>query len=82
MENAAARPELMASLAKMTDANGGEAIAPEQLPALLKRIKEQPGYREVATETKYSPWDRPYFFVLVVSLLCVEWYLRKRWGWV
>ncbi len=82
MENAAARPELMASLAKMTEANGGEAIAPEQLPALLKRIKEQPRDREVATETKYTPWDRPYFFVLVVGLLCVEWYLRKRWGWV
>ena len=28
MENAAARPELMASLAKMTAANGGEAVAP------------------------------------------------------
>ncbi|HEY2881419.1 MAG TPA: hypothetical protein VGJ15_03275, partial [Pirellulales bacterium] len=82
MENAAARPELMASLAKMTAANGGEAVAPEQLPALLKRIKEQPRDREVATETKFTPWDRPYFFLLVVGLLGVEWYLRKRWGWV
>ena len=82
MENAAARPELMASLAKMTAANGGEAVAPEQLPALLKRIKEQPRDREVATETKYTPWDRPYFFLIVVGLLCVEWYLQQRWGWV
>lgn len=82
LENAAARPELMASLAKLTAASGGEAIAPEQLPALLKRIKEQKRDREVATETKYTPWDSPPFFLIVVALLCVEWYLRKRWGWV
>jgi hypothetical protein len=82
LENAAARPELMASLAKLTADSGGEAIAPEQLPDLLKRIKEQPRDREVATETKYTPWDSPPFFLIIVGLLCVEWYLRKRWGWV
>jgi len=82
MENAAARPELMASLAKITADSGGEAVAPEQLPELLKRIKQEPRDREVATETKYTPWDSPLFFLIVVGLLCVEWYLRKRWGWV
>jgi hypothetical protein len=82
MENPAARPELMASLAKITSASGGEAIAPEELPALLKRIKEQPRDREVATETKFTPWDRPEFFLMTVGLLCGEWYLRKRWGLV
>ncbi|HZZ29952.1 MAG TPA: hypothetical protein VFE46_18295 [Pirellulales bacterium] len=82
LENAAARPELMASLAKLTAESGGEAIAPEQLPTLLKHIKEHPRDREVATETKFTPWDSPPFFLLIVGLLCVEWYLRKRWGWV
>jgi hypothetical protein len=82
LENAAARPELMASLAKLTAASGGEAIAPEELPALLKRIKEEPRDREVETETKYTPWDSSPFFLLVVGLLCAEWYLRKHWGWV
>jgi hypothetical protein len=82
LENAAARPDLMASLAKLTADSGGEAIAPEQLPDLLKRIKEQPRDREVATETKYTPWDSPPFFLIIVGLLCAEWYLRKRWGWV
>jgi len=82
MENAAARPELMASLAKLTAASGGEAISPEQLPALLKRIKEQPRDREVTTETKYTPWDSAPFFLAVVGLLVGEWYLRKRWGMV
>ncbi len=82
MENAAARPELMASLAKMTAASGGQVVAPEQLPDLLKRIKNEPRDREVETETKYTPWDSPPFFLLIVSLLITEWYLRKRWGWV
>jgi hypothetical protein len=82
LENAAARPELMASLAKMTVANGGDAVAPEQLLALLKRIKEQPRDRQVEIETKFTPWDSPPFFLLVVMLLVVEWFLRKRWGWV
>ncbi len=82
MENAAARPELMASLAKLTAASGGDVVPSEQLPDLLKRIKEQPRDREVETETKFTPWDSSPFFLLVVGLLCTEWYLRKRWGWV
>jgi hypothetical protein len=80
MENAAARPELMASLAKITAPSGGQVVAPEQLDELLKRIKNQPRDREA--ETKYSPWDTPPFFLLLVGLLIGEWYLRKRWGWV
>ncbi len=82
MENAAARPELMASLAKMTAASGGKVVAPEQLPELLQEIKNQPRAREVETETKYTPWDTSPFFLLVVGLLICEWYLRKRWGLV
>ncbi len=68
MENAAARPELMASLAKLTADSGGEAVAPEQLPELLKKIKKEPRDREVATETKFTPWDSPPFFLMVVGL--------------
>ena len=71
MENAAARPELMASLAKLTAQSGGEAFVAEQLPALLKRIKDQPRDREVATETKFTPWDSPPFFLLL-SRSCVR----------
>jgi hypothetical protein len=82
MENAAARPELMASLAKMTAASGGKVVAPEQLPELLQEIKSQPRAREVETETKYTPWDTSPFFLLLVGMLITEWYLRKRWGLV
>ena len=82
LENAAARPDLMASLAKLTACQGGDAVPPEQFSALLREIKNQPREREVETETKFTPWDSPVFFFLVVGLLCSEWYLRKRWGWV
>jgi hypothetical protein len=72
----------MASLSKMTSASGGDAIAPEELPALLTRIKEQPRDRQVEIETKFTPWDTPPYFLLIVGLLVAEWFLRKRWGWV
>jgi hypothetical protein len=82
MENPAARPDLMASLAKITATSGGKSIAPEELPDLLRQIKTQPRDREVETETKFTPWDSPIFFTLLIGLLISEWYLRKRWGWV
>lgn len=27
-------------------------------------------------------WDMPFLFILLGALLCSEWILRKRWGWV
>lgn len=27
-------------------------------------------------------WDMPLIFILLGALLCSEWFLRKRWGWV
>lgn len=27
-------------------------------------------------------WDMPFIFILLGALLCSEWFLRKRWGWV
>ncbi len=27
-------------------------------------------------------WDMPFLFMLLGGLLCSEWFLRKRWGWV
>ncbi|HEY2881577.1 MAG TPA: hypothetical protein VGJ15_04075, partial [Pirellulales bacterium] len=68
--------------AKITADSGGEAIPPEQLDKLLKRIKEQPRDRQVETEARFTPWDNPLFFLVVASTLCGEWYLRKKWGLV
>jgi hypothetical protein len=37
---------------------------------------------EVRHETKFTFWDTWPFFLVLVSLLTVDWFLRKRWGLV
>jgi uncharacterized membrane protein len=79
LDNASADTALLESLAAMT---GGESQAPEQLPNLLQRLARQSTRLDVQQETKKTFWDTWPFFLLFVSLLTTEWYLRKRWGLV
>jgi hypothetical protein len=82
LDNAAADPTLLASLAAMTKEAGGQSLAPEELPDLLKRIREKPEELEVETLVKQTPWDTWPFFWSFIALVSVEWYLRKKWGLV
>lgn len=82
LDNAAADPTLLASLAKMTSNAGGQSFAPEELPALIDQIKQKPLELEVETQVKETPWDTWPFFLAFVGLLCTEWFLRKKWGLV
>jgi uncharacterized membrane protein len=82
MENSAPRPALMESLAQTTRAAGGERLSPEELPQLCERLKKLPHELEVPVETKETPWDKPYFLLLIVGLLSTEWFFRKKWGLV
>ena len=79
LDNAAADATVLESLAAMT---GGKSLAPEELPDLLRRMMEETEALEVKTEAKQSLWDTWPFFFLLVGLLGMEWYLRKRWGMV
>jgi hypothetical protein len=79
LDNAAADSATMESLAAMT---GGQSLAPEQLPDLVKRLAEQTASLEIQQETKKTFWDTWPFFLMLVGLLSLEWYLRKRWGLV
>jgi len=79
MDNPAADATLLDSLAAMT---GGQSLAPEELPGLIKRLAADTEYLEVQTETKQTFWDTWPFFLALVGLLGVEWYLRKRWALV
>ncbi len=79
LDNAAADAATLESLAAMT---GGQSLAPEQLPDLVKRLAEDTKHLEVQRETKKTFWDTWLFFLTLVSLLGMEWYLRKRWGLV
>jgi uncharacterized membrane protein len=79
LDNPAADPASLASLAGMT---GGNKVAPEQLPELLRELQEKTRELEVASETKQSLWDNFPVLLIFVAVLGAEWYLRKRWGLV
>ena len=83
--NPAADPDLMASLAAWTKDEGGRAVAPEELPKLLQELADRPPeYEERQTRWKLAgtATDAWIFLLALVSLLTVEWWLRKKWGLV
>jgi hypothetical protein len=57
LDNPAADPTLLSSVAAMTKKVGGQSLAPEELPELLARLKKQPLDLEVQREVKDTPWD-------------------------
>lgn len=79
LDNASADAATLGSLAVMT---GGQSLAPEQLPELVKKLLDETASLDVQQETKKTFWDTWSFFLTLVGLLGVEWYLRKRWGLV
>ena len=79
MENPAADRGSMENLSAIT---GGKTIAPEMLGDLLEQIKLSARNFEVETQVRQTLWDSWPFFLVTVSLLVVEWFLRKRWGLV
>ena len=86
LRDPAANPALLASLAGITREAGGRALAPEELPTLLRELGENITALEVEVQAKWQFADRPAdawpFFLVVVLLLGCEWYLRKKWGLV
>ena len=86
LSNPAADPAQLARLTRMTRAAGGRLVAPEQLPELLKEIRENPQEREIRAQARWqladTLWDAWLFFLGVALLLSLEWGLRKKWGLV
>ncbi|MDY0170216.1 MAG: hypothetical protein RBS80_26975 [Thermoguttaceae bacterium] len=79
LDNPGADAATMQSLASLT---GGESLAPEELPALIRRLAAETDELLVERETKRSLWDTWSMFLTLVGLLSAEWFLRKRWGLV
>jgi uncharacterized membrane protein len=79
LDNPAADRGTLESLAAMTE---GRTVAPEQLAELFASIHAQLQQLEVETLIKRTLWDTWPFFLLLVALLGVEWWLRKKWGLV
>lgn len=79
LDNPAADRGALETLASMTE---GRTVAPEQLSELFAMLKAQLQELEVQTLVKQTLWDTWPFFLLLVALLSLEWWLRKRWGLV
>ena len=83
LSDPSANPALLVNLAEITKDAGGRALAPEELPALLRQIKDNPPDLEVQQQTKWRLGDTApdawLFFLAVVGLLSGEWFLRKKW---
>ena len=75
----------MASLAAWTKAEGGRAVAAEELPTLFQSLADRPPEYEVR-QTRWklasTPTDAWLLFLALTGLLSVEWWLRKKWGLV
>jgi hypothetical protein len=86
LSNPAADHDQLARLAAMTQEAGGRLIAPEQLPALLEQLRDQPPEMDIEIQTKWQLADTPRdawtLLILLVALLTAEWALRKKWGLV
>ena len=83
LSDPAADPGQLRQLAEITSDAGGAVLAPEQLPALIERIRKEPPSSEVEVQTKWqigeTSADAWMFFLVFVGALGLEWYLRKRW---
>jgi hypothetical protein len=78
MENPAADLALLRQVAEMT---GGESLPPEQLPKYLNSLNGKI-FTDYVTQTEHRIWDNWPFLLIFAALLTLEWFLRKRHGWV
>ena len=82
LDQPAAEPMLLASLANLTAEAGGAGLAPEELPDLLERLKAKTKDFEEEIVESVTLWDGWPPLLAFVGLLSTEWFLRKRWGLV
>lgn len=75
----AANHQLLFTLAKQ---NGGEMVFPEQLNQLAKSIMKNENIKTIAYEdNNYRELvDEKWIFILILLLLSLEWFLRRRNG--
>jgi hypothetical protein len=78
LENPSADLKLAREIAEIT---GGELVTPERLGGYLKAI-DRSVFTETLSPSEYKVWDNWPFLLLFTALLTIEWWLRKRHGWV
>jgi uncharacterized membrane protein len=78
LENPSADLKLAREIAEITS---GEPVNPEKLTAYLKGV-DQSVYTVIVSPSEYKVWDNWPFLLIFTALLTLEWWLRKRHGWV
>ena len=78
LENPSADLKLAREIAEIT---GGELVTPERLGTYLKGI-DRSVFTEYLSPSEYKVWDNWPFLLIFTALLTMEWWLRKRHGWV
>ncbi|MFM9962878.1 MAG: glutamine amidotransferase [Planctomycetaceae bacterium] len=80
LDNPAADHALLAELASLT---GGHVVTPEQHGAFLERLQKEGLVRREETEiTRATLWDNWPFLLVFVTLIAIEWTVRKLRGLV
>ncbi|MEW6359270.1 MAG: glutamine amidotransferase [Planctomycetota bacterium] len=67
--------DLLAYIAEQT---GGKCIRPEEMGKVIGELKESTHEEQSYVEKSF--WDNRYFYTLILGLLCVEWFFRRRQG--
>jgi uncharacterized membrane protein len=78
LENPSADRSLAQQIATITD---GEAVSPERLTNYIKGL-DRSAYSENVSMSEYIVYDNWPFLLIFTALLTLEWWLRKRHGWV
>ena len=82
LDRPGAEPSLLAQLARITEQAGGRSLAPEELPQLIRELAQKKPDLKTEVVERQTYWDKWPFFLLLVSVVGMEWFLRKRWGLV
>jgi uncharacterized membrane protein len=78
LENPSADLALARQIASLTE---GEPLTPEKLTGYLKGL-DRSAFTEYVSPSEYKVWDNWPFLLIFTALLTIEWWLRKRHGWV
>jgi uncharacterized membrane protein len=78
LENPSADLKLAREIAEIT---GGEQVTPERLGNYLKGM-DRSVFTEYLSPSEYKVWDNWPFLLIFTAILTLEWWLRKKHGWV
>jgi uncharacterized membrane protein len=69
-------------LKKISTSTGGKTLTSSD--AILNELESygERARKRFIEESRFPLWGNAYIFILLISLLTIEWYLRRRWGLV